>query len=153
MGQGDDCTATTDESGRFRLAKLPANYWGKRPNALRLAVTKDAFGAVDTAPIAVEGDAPLFVPPIALSPGCSITGVVLGPDGKPVEGAEIEPNGSFSERSRRTWTDADGKFTVTGLPEGEIGLWVRYGDLPGGDPHLCTARQDPQPVEIRLKRR
>jgi hypothetical protein len=151
MGDSDDCAATTDESGRFRLAKLPAISLGKRPNALRLAVSKNAFGAVDTPPMAVEGDAPLFVPPIVLSPGCSITGVVLGPDGKPVEGAEVEPDGSFSERSRRTWTDVYGKFTVTGLPEGEIGLWVRYGELQG-DPHLFTARRDPQLVEIRLKR-
>lgn len=147
----EDAVATTDARGRYRLDRLPASLWNSTPESIHLVVTKDGFGGVDSDPIPVEGVAgPVAVPPIVMGPGCSVRGVVLGPDGRPLEGAEVEPNDSFSERARVTRTDAQGRFTVVGLREGSIRLQVRFGDLYESVDALAVER-DLRPIEIRPK--
>ena len=153
MGEGDAFAATTDARGRFRLDKLPASVRDRTPESIRLIVAKDGFGGVDSDPIPVEGVVgPIAVPPIVLGPGCSVTGVVLGPDGRPLEGAKVEPGHAFSARARVTWTDADGRFTVVGLPEGPARIDVRFGELIETVETTAAAR-DPRPIEVRFQGR
>ncbi|WP_337176158.1 sigma-70 family RNA polymerase sigma factor [Paludisphaera sp.] len=152
VGEGDAFATTTDSRGRYRLDRLPASVWGRKPTSIRLVVTKDGFSGIDSDPIPVEGAAgPIAVPSIVLEPGCSVTGVVLGPDGRPLEGAEVEPGHAFSARARVTWTDAEGRFTAVGLPEGPARLDVRFGTLNATVE--TAAERDPRPIEVRLQGR
>jgi len=146
----EEFAATTDESGRFRLENIPARCWGERPKSVDLIVTHDEYAAVTTTAITIDGGGPVTAPPIVMAPGCTISGVVLHPNGKPVEGAQVVHNGTSAAVFRPIWTDVDGRFTLAGLAEGDISLVITYGPWKG-EPSQFTARRSPQSVEIRLQ--
>jgi hypothetical protein len=146
----EEFAATTDESGRFRLENIPARCWGERPRSVELIITHDAFAPVTTTAITIDGEGPVTAPPIVMTPGCTISGVVLDANGKPVEGAQVIHSGTRSSSFRPIWTDADGRFTLAGLREGDIDVRIAYGPWKG-EPSQFTARRSPQSVEIRLR--
>ena len=91
---------------------------------------------------------------IQLERAGTICGVVLGTDGKPLQGQRVlavplevnnPPEGyfraSFSEDAR---TDADGRFTVRGLANTDHVVWLRpqKGLVPQAPVHVRTGRQD-----------
>lgn len=54
--------------------------------------------------------------------GATLTGIVLGADGKPVPGASVTCESSGGLRPRATHTDAHGKFFITGLKQDSYDL-------------------------------
>lgn len=76
---------------------------------------------------------------LVLEPGLGVSGRVVWPDGTPASGAELvlEFRGpdehSFGEQSSRTLepTDGEGRFEITGLPEGLVRLRASATPAPG----------------------
>lgn len=71
-----------------------------------------------------EGDTDLGR--IQLTPGLRIEGLVVGPGGRPIAGAQVgafqgyAPRGPTGEGSRTAITDTDGRFRIGGLPDGRV---------------------------------
>ncbi|NLE36419.1 MAG: carboxypeptidase regulatory-like domain-containing protein, partial [Pirellulaceae bacterium] len=83
-----------------------------------------------------------------LRPAATLAGRVVDADGKPIEGALISALGfSFgADRFFSARTDADGRFTITDLPEWNIGS----SDVivhPGGTSVTITGRFSPHDTE------
>jgi RNA polymerase sigma factor (sigma-70 family) len=79
-----------------------------------------------------------------------VSGVVLGPDGKPLPGAEVVVrNDRYDEKSAVTATDAQGKFELAGFPKYTRTVVVRS---PGYAPGLLIVRdtETGPPIEIKL---
>jgi len=116
--------------GRIRLRVVPGNSLD-RVEAWVPGVTTNyceatVFDVVDEA----SSDE---APPTALGPGLSGTGVLLGPDGEPLVGAEVEARpligSSAGIQPRRAITTSDGRFTVVGLPPDRV--WALRVDAEG----------------------
>ena len=54
--------------------------------------------------------------------GASLTGIVLGQNGKPVEHAAVVCQSSGGSSPRVMYTDANGRFTITGLRQDNYDL-------------------------------
>lgn len=128
-------SATTDASGQFRIAGLPAGRF-------TLRVTSEAFVSSRFGPLA----APASGLDLRLDAGLAVVGSVRLA-GSPVAGASItavdrDVDGSafaewrrnlIGERPRTTTSDAKGRFTLRGLiPQGQR-LLIVAADCP---PHL-----------------
>ena len=111
-----------------------------------------------------RGVAELVLPPIELRRGVDVRGIVVGEDGKPVAGAEVEaiwygPGGGAQASLART--DRAGGFVLHGIdPIAELNLtaWDGFastavGDGPGRGRRGAAHRPDPQPQEHRADRR
>jgi len=112
------------ENGAFRFPKLDRGYF---------SVTVDAEGYASPEPVEVP------VPQeeelvIAIEPGASVTGIVLGPDGQPFAGAEVtlalELQDLIQSRTGQldvpsTTSDGDGRFELTELRGGAANLVAR----------------------------
>ncbi len=73
---------------------------------------------------------------VPLTPAGRIRGVVTDTAGDPVYGAVVLA--SSGDDSRAVSTDAEGSYTITGLPAGAWSLFVSYGALCSGDPGWVT---------------
>lgn len=146
-----DFKATADERGEFRLRSIPRKSPDGKPVKIGLVVTKDGFAGVDAPPFHFAppaGETTQTAPTITLAAGTILNGVVLDPEGKPVEGAWIEPGGSYAARSQFTKTDAAGRFAVKDLPEGMATLNIHYGKLLAGGKY--PAFRDSAPITVKL---
>jgi thiol-disulfide isomerase/thioredoxin len=83
----------------------------------------------------------------------ALSGKVVGPDGKPLEGVWVEPGGSYAARSAFTRTDENGRFTVKDLPRGMARLSFSYGKLTAvGTKYFADNRGDAgDELEIQLR--
>ena len=68
---------------------------------------------------------------IALADGAGITGQLLGPDGSPIVGEEPMITGPPSPDGRYTLTDANGRYTLTGLVSGSYTVCFRGSPSTG----------------------
>ena len=116
--------ALTDAQGRFELVGLPTD------RAWRVAVSAEGWpdqlhpGVYDVfgASLADPGpDETVDLGPAALRPGVVVGGRVHGPEG-PVEGAAV--SAFVSPQLVRGTTDADGVYTIRGLPPGDAVVWA-----------------------------
>jgi hypothetical protein len=109
-------SATTDALGRFSLDHLKAG------DEFKLHVGKPGFaGLVETASLSSAN--PLTFKELLLRPASArLTGVVLNREKKPVAGARVYTN--YLGKIFEATTDANGKFTLTGLPDGDVLLSV-----------------------------
>jgi len=112
----------TAEDGSFTLDDLHAGGWrieAITPDA-STRVSRfypDAQGYCDGELLTLaEGDALTGVS-LALPEGATLQGRLLGPDGAPVADAEVEAQGQgdVDGLDREASTDADGRFSITGL--------------------------------------
>lgn len=117
---GNTLTATTDADGRFTITDVP-------PGQYTVRVTKDLFfrswqvtvnsGPATQVPSPASCDVPVGAG--------TVTGRVCAPDGQTwLAGARVfvgDPNSPTTETS----TDGDGRFTLTGVPEGSITIQVQ----------------------------
>lgn len=124
--------AKTDEDGGFSLEDLG-------PGRIRLVTRHDGY-ADDERVIDFEGDArrPIAIDTIDLVEAGSVEGVVVDEDEQPIAGARV------GRDAVPTWlpigklprglvvTDADGRFTLGGLPEGTVRLEAYSPELGRG---------------------
>ena len=102
-----------------------------------------------------RGVAELELPPIELPRGVDVRGTVVGEDGKPVAGAEVEAiwtgAGGGRPRSALARTDRTGAFTLHGVdPLAELSLtaWDGFASTPDGDGPGRGRRQRPIALTI-----
>ncbi|QSQ21290.1 carboxypeptidase regulatory-like domain-containing protein [Pyxidicoccus parkwayensis] len=121
--QAEGLETTTDERGAFRIAGLPPGT-----HVLRATLDRGAFLHTASRTVSVRGTEKVDAS-LRMDTGGSVSGVVVDGDGRPVPDAEVEAY-SLREQSGDDWgatpstamTDAEGRFTVRHLPEGECGL-------------------------------
>lgn len=107
-------SAITDEAGRWQIDGLPQQ--GRASVAL-----DDARWVKKTFELTIG---PNDAPPLFARPGATITGVLVAPDGTPIEGAPVR-SGSYGRSngdSSSAKTDAAGRFTLTGVEPGEVSV-------------------------------
>ena len=138
---------TSGDDGRFELT------------GLRAGVAYDLFvrvpGKVQTT---MRVEAPATNVRVTIETGFSAAGRVVGADGKSVPDSQLRFIAVGHEAPQEySATDSDGRFTVTGLRDGEykVELWpkvvVKAGDpMPEWQP-VGTIRARDGDVELRVK--
>ena len=108
--------AQTDAAGRWRLDGLPAS------GRAEVKISDPRFVGKGVEVRIREGDAP----PLFVRAGATISGVLVAPDGTPIEGARLSAD--FDGIGAPT-TGADGRFTLTGIEPGLTTLrdFTSYG--------------------------
>jgi large repetitive protein len=104
--------AKTGPDGTFRMeGVLPAEY--------RLSVRSDGFAPLQQ-PVRVAADVPNLE--LKLAAEATVTGKVLGVDGRPLEGATVHAmvQGRGSGNMERATSAADGAFTIKPLGAGDL---------------------------------
>ncbi|MFG0317579.1 MAG: carboxypeptidase regulatory-like domain-containing protein [Planctomycetota bacterium JB042] len=118
--------AHTDADGVFRVVGL------KGGDDYLLTVEHGAFASAEVRGLEVEADRLRQVPDVRLQSGVEITGVVIGPDRRPVEGAVIQAI-SVGDRRRRVvrqvLTDEGGGYGLAGLAPGAYEVVVSADGL------------------------
>jgi RNA polymerase sigma factor (sigma-70 family) len=145
----DRCRGTTDERGRYRLADVPATIGGDRPTSIQLGISRPGFVLAGAGPVKIPAEGPLEVPDVVMGPGSSVIGTVVDPDHKPVVGALIDYSTIHLIRNVMTRTDAAGRFRLDGLPERQVRLHIRHGELNYRGPAPVASR-DPESIEFQL---
>ncbi len=97
------------------------------------------------------------IPDIVLRKLLAVPGTVVGRDGKPIAGATVIQSGDCPDRTDAI-TDAQGKFTIDGVPEGEAFLFVdapeyrftgqKVAAETGPVKFVLERRDDPNPSTI-----
>ncbi|MXX62933.1 MAG: hypothetical protein F4112_02515 [Holophagales bacterium] len=115
----------TDDQGAFLIAGVKTGEYGLR-------ISHADYVSPGDVPIEVpEGREEVDLGDFTLVPGAEILGVVVDPDQEPVEGAVVWFRGYGPDRSERSaTTDAEGGFTLTGLPHEQVDLTVEAEDYP-----------------------
>ena len=152
MSAEDGHDVTTDARGAFRLRSIPRASSTGKPLMIQLAVTKEGYAGIDTKRIVFQpgvGNATQVAETVTLTPGVSVSGTVVDPNGKPLAGAWIEPGGSYANRSQFTKTDDVGRFTVRDLPTGMVPLSFHYGRLMAQGKYLALRDADPLTIKLR----
>jgi 5-hydroxyisourate hydrolase-like protein (transthyretin family) len=110
-------SATTDASGRYSAVGLPSGLYRISfiPPGAADHLTSLSRLVTLTAPVALDGvDA-------ALSQGGAISGVVTAADGTPLKNAQVYASDVDGDTGYAN-TDAQGKYTINGLPSGMYAL-------------------------------
>jgi hypothetical protein len=113
---------TTDAGGRMR-------FEGLTPQPLRVEVGRTTGPLAVPEPARVVPDGGEIV--LRMRPGAAFRGVVQDADGRPVEGADVRLfllSGMPLDQAR---SDANGRFTLFGVPGGHHQLYAGYEDLNG----------------------
>jgi len=111
----------TDAKGRYSIRALPRGY-----QYAVSAVAKGYGRASVKVDLPKGAKAQVKAGDLALLPAnLSISGVVVGPKGKPVAGATVGAYGKNAPGSSEPKTDKDGRFKIGGLCAGEASLRVR----------------------------
>lgn len=154
----------TDAEGAFALGGLSA-----RPYELRLLDQRT--GAVIEGPRVPAGERGVQIVLASDVTVAEFTGVVVGPDARPVEGVEVNwsvearnvsarvfggrSEVTFTHRGERALTDDKGRFRFTDLPRQALTLSLTSADIaPEG---VLLSRQDVErgavtiPVEVRCR--
>lgn len=138
--------ATTDADGRFQLDGLDVG-----PHML---VTRHAEHPSERAPSVQTGRDDVE---ITLASGNAIRGRVVNDEGEPVPAFHVvarRARGALMRFNVGTQAsfDADGRFLLTGLPEGELELIATARGFPPSAPVSATASADPPEVTLTLQR-
>jgi thiol-disulfide isomerase/thioredoxin len=120
-------SAITDKNGEFAIG-VPRLNDGQK---IGLVITREGFGGVDTDPmdLADAQDGIVSVGAVTLQRGCSIRIRVVGPDGKPLHGAVVEPLNDYASRTRIARTGPDGECQLTDLAAGLMRVSAQFGTL------------------------
>lgn len=123
MGRAFQSTKA-DSSGAFELGALPTGL------AFALAADSKQYPLVTVSDLNLSpGEHRQLA--IHLEPGASISGLVVDPDGAPIEDCQLEctAGGQFNLRAqiekRQARSDAEGRFRIPGLAPGEVHLTAR----------------------------
>ncbi|HEX3127752.1 MAG TPA: carboxypeptidase regulatory-like domain-containing protein [Thermoanaerobaculia bacterium] len=136
--------AVSDGEGRFRFPRVNAGSFG-------LQVTRGGFARAAPGEVTIpEKTAETDLGTITLTPGAVIEGIVVDGRGKPVAGADVDPE-SFDSRLfiRSVTTGPDGRFRFADLPRGSrFNLWI---DHPGFVQLQMPEVSAPTPKPLRVK--
>lgn len=120
LGGPDRLTAVSDSAGVATFAGLPQGFagsfevrdsrWVRRP--------PDAEGL----PLASSPDSGIWG--VRLTPGASITGRVVLPDGRPAADVRVGAQELATAAWGEAQTDATGRYRITGLPQGRFNVAV-----------------------------
>ena len=118
-------TATTDAEGAFEFPAVAAGSYQLTVDHVEFAGRAPASLDIPTG----EGD--IDIGSITLTPGMQIEGLVVGPDRRPVAGAQVSAFQDYSTRSptdagaRAAITDYDGRFRIRGLQDRPVDVTVK----------------------------
>ena len=114
--------AVTNDQGTFVIA-------GVKTGEYDLRVSHADYVSPGDVPIEVpEGRGEVDLGEFTLVPGAEILGVVVDPDQEPVEGALVRFDEYDPERTATT--DAEGSFTLAGLPHEQVDFTVEAEGYP-----------------------
>lgn len=144
MGQGGRM-ATTEDGGRFRIARLPPGSY-----QIMLMDPESPMGVGGMMSVSVrDGETTRhdFGKP---GVGRTVAGVVVR-DAKPMSGATVMLFGGQAGM-RLAETGADGRFSIPGLPPGEYQVSVQSNMMGGGNTsQKVTVTETGDPAELRLE--
>ncbi len=122
-------SAVGDADGRFEIKQVPEGSYrviarcvGYAPRSLGyIGLTKNTLKILKT----------------QLSPEAQVSGVVTDAEGKPIAGVKIHTSGVTAFNGRgypcanegQVMTDAEGRFTFSGMPRGHTQLWAHADGL------------------------
>lgn len=136
----------TDAAGRFRLDDL---YARGRRHLLFVRADGMAPQELQVTPGTLEKPAQA---PIRMSPGRTISGTVVDPQGSPISGVTVDYRGPTGhddlEYSRRTTTDAEGRFTLDSLTATAPLTFQKAGRSTISDREF--PQEDEQPIVVTL---
>ena len=118
-------TATTDAEGAFEFPAVATGSYQLTVDHVEFAGRAPASLDIPTG----EGD--IDIGSITLTPGMQIEGLVVGPDRRPVAGAQVSAFQDYSTRSptdagaRAAITDYDGRFRIGGLQDRPVDVTVK----------------------------
>ncbi len=158
---GDRHRAVTGAGGGFALVNLsPGDYevWTMPASRARLRALSQPDEVATATIVAGQDEYLHLVGPVAEASTPAVaaglgqaSGILLDASGSPIVGAQIlaapAGEGHWSFASFQT-TDDQGRFTLHGLPPGQVR--VNVVGLPGDPPAPVTADVDGDPVTIRL---
>ena len=130
---------TSDRQGRYRIGSIARHDYDGKPLNIQVMVKKEGFAPAYSAQFRfepVQKGSPQEVAPIRLERGVTLGGTVVDPQGRPVEGALVQPNvHSFASELQFTRTDEKGHFTVR-VSKGLIPIVFTYGELGAAKKYL-----------------
>ncbi|HEY6552127.1 MAG TPA: carboxypeptidase-like regulatory domain-containing protein, partial [Vicinamibacteria bacterium] len=136
-------TARTDAQGRFRLEGVANGLFEVSARAAR-------YGRAQRRNVRPGASVDLL-----LLPGASISGLVTGPEGRPVAGAVVAAQSrtvsGFNPAGAET-TDARGRFSLVGVEPGNYWLAVRHAGLAPDVAEVTVEPLADVTVEIALSR-
>ncbi len=145
--------ATTDAEGRWRASILPADAEGA------LWVRFEHPDYVSDPPRSFSRNFPVaearaFLGQMVLKRGIAVAGTVVGPEGRPVEGASVVlPLSTSVGDGFRATTDAEGRFRFAHVEDHSgVGEWRVIAEAAGFAPASVRveAGPEPPPATIRL---
>lgn len=114
---GMQYVATTDSDGAFSFGGLPPGSYTARASVSG-AVSEwwsNRYDSNEADPIVLTAGQVLDDLDFSLSAGGTITGVVTGPSGEPLQGIVVEAFPSFGAEAVFASTDASGAYVLTGI--------------------------------------
>ena len=135
---------TTDEDGAFRFS-------GLRRGALRILCRAPHF--VDASRRVELQDEELRTDlEFVFASGAAIAGSVVGDDEAPIPGAEVRAKPLAGGATIRVLCEADGRFTVDGLTDGDYDLTARATGFRGDRQKPVRAHSGARDVTVRIAR-
>jgi len=124
----------SDDDGRFTLEGLHEGEWMLRAEAKNTP-------ACSPQQIRVPGQSSVLT--LTLASGCTVSGTVVDPKGKPVRSARVRADPERDESSRFVFngnkkfsasSDAEGRFEITGIPPGPMKLLATSDEWAAPEP-------------------
>ena len=144
-------TATTDASGLASFTQVPVSRYDVVASAPGFAPQRSAV-VVSRAGAAADVS-------LTLRAGAKVSGVVLGPEGKPVAGAQVLYQGASDwsvradARLDHVLSEADGSFAIAALPRGSFRFVADAKNYAQGSSDVVAldGESETTGVEIRLE--
>lgn len=150
-GSGEtEYQTTSNQDGRFQL-EIPTREMDEKV-LLSLIFNKDGYAAMDSRRISLPKKAGKSIDAgtIKLTPGYTAKFRVVDKNDRPIEGALIEPMGSYAERHVRDTTGEGGRVTIKNLPKGVVTVSVEHGGAYA-HPKIVVYPGDQKEHTVRLE--
>ena len=167
LGYSPGARAVTDAQGQFKITGIPPALRQTNPMAPQQAQITMGISPPDTAAFLLGSNVPLkdlaagkTTPvDVRLAAGGSVTGVVTGPDSKPIAGCHVSAfrrMGQFGyTSSAMTVTGPDGRYTLAHVPVGkwQVGAAPPAGRnlMPDASPEKTLDAGQAETVDLALK--